>query len=92
MPTTEVKYADVARNTGMLEEDIIPTFRKMKITSKRMGKPSSEEKMRSIVEGLRPNFEAKRWIAMEKLDIESHPVKKLKNAPKKVIYGVQVRH
>ena len=90
MPTTEVKYADVARNTGMLEEDIIPTFRKMKITSKRMGKPSSEEKMRSIVEGLRPNFEAKRWISIEKLDIED--IKKLKDSRKKVIHDVQVRH
>ena len=76
-------FAEIANKTGMMKEDIIPTLANMGIIPKRKGRPITEgNKMRRIVEDLKPKFEARRWISMEKLDFDVQPAKKPKDAPK----------
>ena len=92
-------FAEIANKTGMMKEDIIPTLVNMGIIPKRKGRPITENKLRRIVEGLKPKFERKRWISMDRLDfvntpyIDVHPTKKLKDAPKNVLNIIeQVSH
>ena len=74
-------FAEIANKTGMMKEDIIPTLANMGIIPKRMGRPITEDKLRRIIEEMKPKFEARRWISMEKLDFEV-PATKPKDAPK----------
>ena len=76
-----INFAEIAQNTGMMKEDIIPTLVNMGIIPKRMGRPITEDKLRRIIEEMKPKFEARRWISMEKLDFEV-PATKPKDAPK----------
>ena len=71
----QINFPEVAKNTGMLVEDIIPTLVLMGILSKKKGRPVREEKMREIVQEMKPKFEAKKWISMEKLDFDVSPTK-----------------
>ena len=78
-----INFAEIAQKTGMLKENIILTLANMGIIPKRKGRPITEgNKMRRIVEDLKPKFEARRWISMEKLDFDVQPAKKPKDAPK----------
>ena len=74
-------FAEIANKTGMMKEDIIPTLANMGIIPKRKGMPVTERKIRRIVEDLKPKFEARKWISMEKLDFDVQPTK-TKDAPK----------
>ena len=85
MPMNQINFPEVAKNTGMLVEDIIPTLVLMGILSKKKGRPVREEKMREIVEEMKPKFEARKWISMEKLDFDVPPTK-----PKEAQKSVQV--
>ena len=94
-----INFAEIAQKTGMLKENIILTLANMGIIPKRKGRPITENKLRRIVEGLKPKFERKRWISMDRLDfvntpyIDVHPTKKLKDAPKNVLNIIeQVSH